>query len=85
MGAVMRMGATEVKNNIRPGAFMKMGAEERKIELVEESTIEIQIPDPSKSQELETLQKQYEEKFEGKPVPNNKKNDAEWILLKLNS
>lgn len=66
------MGATEAKVNIKSGAFMKMGAEEQNLTKVENSV------------ELEDLHKKFEEK-EGRPVPNNKKNDLEWILSKINS
>lgn len=44
-----------------------------------------QVAEPSEPIEtLEDLQKAYQEKFE-KPVPNNKKNDTEWIKSKLSS
>lgn len=56
--------------------------EEIKLEEVESGVITIEIPNTE--EDLEELQKEFE-KQEGRPVPNNKKNDKEWILSKLNT
>lgn len=54
--------------------------EEIKLEEVESGEITIEIPNIE--EDLEELQKEFE-KQEGRPVPNNKKNDAEWIKSKI--
>lgn len=87
MSVIMRMGVSQSKAN-NPGAFMKMGATEKPVkEMVvevtvsEEGEVNTEIKEDS---ELSKLHAQFLEK-EGRPVPNNMKNNPQWILSKLNS
>lgn len=62
-------------------------------EIIDISIDDVEISDPTNNVlkgdiepaiSIDKLRTQFEAKF-GKPVSNNKKNDSEWILNKLNS
>jgi hypothetical protein len=86
--AIMSQGATEQfkKEPVLEPLEVVIESVEPVVEPVLEpkELIEDAAPEDNVDQILNELRAKYEEK-EGKPVPVNKKNDIEWMTLKINS
>ena len=80
-----RMSKVEKKGNIYFEKKEKVVLEKRvtpKVEVIEEVVEEIVEDVVKEVEEINVLRETYEAKL-GKPVPNNKKNDSEWIANKI--
>ena len=91
----MRQGSSGIGSGKIPPVLMRSGAveqfkKEKPVDAIEEVPLVSGPPmenspvQPPLEDTIEALRVLFETQ-EGKPVPNNKKNDAEWIKSKLNT